>query len=689
MREHARSSPTRPNPITWLRQSLSRRLAAPVFPDDEAKTYHASVLNFVLLTSTAAMVVLTLIDVTTAYPSPALIGLELFSLGVLVVAREAVRRGHVRVVSIAVVVFSLVSLTLANIIFGTVRGPSAAGYLLLIVAASLLFSERGLSVTVLASGLCVVGLLIAEANGLIGANVYSPEEVEWLVLLVWMAAAAGLSYWGLRTTRSALARAEQELAARRAAEAALVVAKEQAEAANRAKGTFLANMSHELRTPLNAILGFSDLITRDPNLTDVQHENLTIITRSGEHLLSLINDVLDMAKIDAGRLTLQEQDFDLHSLLIDLIELFRARAEAKGLTLILTQWPDVPQFVHGDESKLRQVLLNLLGNAVKFTTVGIVELSVQRSEDRLRFAVQDTGAGIAPADLVAIFEPFVQVGSGRAMSHGTGLGLPISRELVQLMGGALTASSAGIAGEGSRFEFDLPLAPVTGAETTGPLTPGRRAIGLAPGQPQVGMLVAEDHAESRKLLADLLTTLGFAVRTAENGAEAVAIWEAWQPHLIWMDMRMPVMDGHEATQRIKATAQGQQTVIVAVSASVLSGEHSAVLADGCDDFVGKPYREEEIVACLIKHLGVQMIYADAAPSAAATDALLAFDLTALPAGWVVQARQAVVAADAKQLLQLAADVEGSQPALAAALREWVDNFDYDAILGLVNETTAV
>ena len=344
--------------------------------------------------------------------------------------------------------------------------------------------------------------------------------------------------------------------------------------------------------------------------------------------------------------------------------------------------------------QLRQVLINLVGNAIKFTPSGDVDLRVepiaaQETDDicRLRFVVQDTGPGIASDDLAAIFEPFVQTANGSATPGGTGLGLPISRQFAHLMGGNLTASSAGIPGAGSRFEVVLPLrlVPVTDAPPAQPAST-QHAIGLEPGQPDYRLLVAEDHAESQQLLAELLTQLGFAVRTAENGAEAVAAWEKWQPHLIWMDMRMPVMDGHAATRRIKATAQGQQTVIVAVSASVLSDERSAVLAAGCDDFLQKPYREEEIVAQLVKHLGVRFVYAEPSSGNSPNHVEDASDWSAadLPAGWTDRIRQAALIADMERMLRLAAEVDATAPVVARSMRAWIDDFDYDAILRAVD-----
>ncbi len=319
-----------------------------------------------------------------------------------------------------------------------------------------------------------------------------------------------------------------------------------ADAANRAKSDFLANMSHELRTPLGVILGFSQLMNQSQDLSQEHRESLEIIRRNGEHLLSLINDVLDMSKIEAGRLTLNEQHFDLYHLLDDMENMFRPRAEEKGLQLVFARVPELARQVRTDETKLRQVLINLLNNAIKFTkkgSVSVVSEQLQGIKDNellpLRFEVRDTGPGIDPEELDEVFEAFAQTKTGRDAQEGTGLGLPISRRFAQLMGGDLTVSSE--TGQGSVFQFDI-HARASKADDIPASGPVRRVVALEPGQPCFRILLVDDKQDNRALLIKLLDPLGFEIHEAENGQEAVRRWESQRPHLIWMDMRMPVMN---------------------------------------------------------------------------------------------------------------------------------------------------
>ncbi len=400
----------------------------------------------------------------------------------------------------------------------------------------------------------------------------------------------------------------------------LIQAKEAAECANRAKSEFLSKMSHELRTPLNAILGFTQVLARDNTLKPAQQKQLGIIKRSGEHLLSLINDVLEMSKIEAGRTTLNENRFDLYRLLSSLQEMLHLKAHSKGLQLTFNYSPDTPRYVRTDESKLRQILINLIGNAIKFTSSGAVTLRVGRSHKSdvtshkgesapgslfLHFEVEDTGPGIAADELDTLFEPFVQTKTGKMSQEGTGLGLPITRQFVQLLGGNITVSST--LGEGTIFKFDVKvtLAPAAEIQTA---TSTRQAIALAPNQRTYRILVVDDRGESRQLLLHLLSRLGFEVREAENGQQAVALWDSWQPHLILMDMRMPVMDGYEATKQIKSHLKGQATVIIALTASAFEEDRTMILSAGCDDFVRKPFQEEVLLEKIATHLGVRYVY---------------------------------------------------------------------------------
>jgi signal transduction histidine kinase/DNA-binding response OmpR family regulator len=488
-------------------------------------------------------------------------------------------------------------------------------------------------------------------------------------------------------------------------------AQEAAEAANTAKSAFLANMSHELRTPLNAILGFTQLMSRDPNLMPGQQENLEIVSRSGMHLLTLINDVLEMSKIEAGRTVLAEHSFDLHRMLEELETMFRLRASDRGLALRFVTAEDMPQYVRADESKLRQVLINLLGNAVKFTEEGGITLRVVvdhqgTSEDSkdgrcpLHFEVEDTGPGISADDLDILFDPFVQTGAtsvrenGRGFTEGTGLGLPISRQFVRLMGGEITVRSE--IGRGSVFAFTVDVA-LTDASEVHVDEPAREVIGLEPGQqaPDGGpyrLLVVEDRVANRQLLVKLLASLGsppqgFAVREATNGEEALEVWEAWRPHLIWMDMRMPVMDGYETTQRIKATPQGQETVIIALTASAFEEDRVEVLDVGCDDFVRKPFRSAEIFDKLAQHLGVRYIYEETASPAEmgarakslAQAGLTSQALAALSPDLRHRLAQAVTETDMLRITDIIAEIRDHDGALADALKSLADDFEYDKI----------
>jgi signal transduction histidine kinase len=569
------------------------------------------------------------------------------------------------------------------------------------------------------------------------------------------------------------------------AEEALRQAKEAAEAANRAKSVFLANMSHELRTPLNAILGFTQLMTRDPLLTADQRDNLDTISASGEHLLTLINDVLEMSKIEAGREALDQHSFDLHHLLDGLEAMFHLRAAEKGLQLLFERAPEVPRYVRTDESKLRQVLINLLGNAVKFAQEGGVTLRVgydpnplpnpppgkgrelsplllpgggpgkgsdslplpgggpgkgsdslplpgagpgrgsdslplpgagpgkgsdslplpgggpgkgpnslplsggglgKGSGPRLMFEVEDSGPGISPADLENIFNPFVQVVRKQGPQEGTGLGLSISRQFVRLMGGDIRVSSQ--PGQGSLFKFDVQveLADAAEVETRQPL---RRVIGLEPGQPVYRLLVAEDRDSNRKVLVKLLASLGFEVREAVNGQAALEVWQRWKPHLIWMDMRMPVLDGCGATQQIKATSEGRSTVVIALTASAFEEDRKMILSAGCDGFVRKPFRAEEIFDVLAKHLGVRFIYAagpEPAPAGPTEDeqALLTpAALAGLPGEWRAELSRAAAQADADVVIDLIERLRPQRGPLADALTRLVHDFRFDVLMDLM------
>jgi len=479
----------------------------------------------------------------------------------------------------------------------------------------------------------------------------------------------------------------------------LTIAKESADASNQAKSAFLAKMSHEFRTPLNAILGFAQVMGRDSSLSSTQQEQLKIINQSGEHLLNLVNDVLEMSKIESGKAVLNATHFDLLKILEALKNRLQIKARLKGLELQIKVEDRVPHYVYGDEKKLGQVLVNLVDNGIKFTAQGSVTLEVQLLQasvslgdpHRVRFMVADTGIGIAPENRETLFKPFVQSKGSAPLSEfwqnaqeGTGLGLAISRHFVELMGGQLRVDST--VGVGSVFCFEIPL-QLGQAESIASPRPRQTITELAPDQPIYRILVVDDERDQRLLMLHLLTQVGFEVQTAENGEEAIALWRSWQPHLILMDLRMPVLNGLEATHEIKSTLQGQATVIMAMTGHVFENDRQEVLAAGCDDVLRKPVLEERLLEKIAHHLGVRYLYetcslaSDLEPVETTNSSVIISSINlpwpSLSSDHLWALYQSATAADHESILTLIEDMDN--PSISQWLMERVHDFEFETI----------
>lgn len=535
---------------------------------------------------------------------------------------------------------------------------------------------------------------------------------------------------------------QQEIIERRKAE-------KTAEAASKAKSDFVANMSHELRTPLNAILGFTQLMNRDKCLSDEQQEYLEIINHSGEYLLGLIDDVLELSKIESGRFLLNLNSFDFYRFLDSIEEMFQMKAEQNGLYLMILVSSAVPQYIKTDQQKLRGCLINLIGNAIKFTQSGGVLLRVKLGNERadikigngkengvdeklspiphsplptpesLIFEVEDTGSGIAPDEIDTIFQAFAQTETGRKCEEGAGLGLAITQKFVQMMGGEITVSST--VDRGTIFRFNIKLRLADKSEIIAKLQ--QRVIGLEPNYESYRILVVDDTRENRLLLIKLLQPIGFEVIEAENGEEAITQWLAFQPHLIWMDTRMPIMNGIQATQEIRSRERGammrgeieaeteggkiednsqsnrespipnRHTIIIALSASAFEERRGELLSAGCDDFVRKPFTEEVIFDKISQYLGVRYVYEDLPESTKVhrtfntvsekSDSFLLEKMAIMPSIWLRELEKATKNLDEDMVLHLIEQIPESNKSLAEGLRDLLDNFRLDIILRLV------
>jgi PAS domain S-box-containing protein len=478
-----------------------------------------------------------------------------------------------------------------------------------------------------------------------------------------------------------------DIAAQKEAAATMLQAKMAAEQANRAKSVFLANMSHELRTPLNAILGFAQVMERDSRIPADELKNLATINRSGQHLLALINDILEISRIEAGRLSVSLTALDLPDLLDNTVDSMLLRAQAKNLRLRLDMAADLPQHVESDISKLRQILLNLLSNAVKFSKQGeivlaatVLQTGIESPLDHkqhaiLEFTVSDSGLGISARELDRIFAPFYQTDAGIQQGEGTGLGLAISREYARLLGGELAAERQ--PGAGSVFRLKL---PVTLAGPLPEVTDQGRVQHLSAGQPVYRVLVAEDEPVNQELLRMILADVGFEVRVAGDGRAAIEQFQQWQPHFIWMDMRMPEMDGMEATRAIRAMAEGGRVPIVAFTASAFEEEKQEILDAGCDDVLTKPLEENRLFELMERYLGVR--FEREAPIAAATQNPVSFAV--LPAPTFQQLREAATALDAETIRGIAADLAPTHADLSHHILDLVDSYRFDRLLELLD-----
>jgi CheY-like chemotaxis protein len=496
---------------------------------------------------------------------------------------------------------------------------------------------------------------------------------------------------------------EQDLALNNSSDLA---AEKAAQTVNPEPYILLANMSHELRSPLNAILGFAQIMEQELSMTIASQENLAIIHRSGEDLLSIINDVVDLAKIEINRLTLEHNKVDFQAWLDNIEQSLKFLARDQGWEFSLVRQHNLPQGICIDDRRLRQVLRNIIDYclfestpstqtstmiSLQVTSSSLEEASQQQSgtKHNLLFQVENAAAVLNSSELASLFDPIARVRQEKGSTASSSLNLPLSRKLAQLMGGDISVSHSSISGTGILFNLEI-QAKSAQAEASQIQSTLRRIIGLESNQTKYRILIVDDSKTNRMIMSRLLEPVGFEIEEAVNGKEAIDIWLRWQPHMIWMDLRMPVMNGYEATERIKSYAHTWHTPIVALSASTLEEEKSLFKAAGCDDFVGKPFSENVIFDKIAQHLGIRYVYEAVSPTSQnnfrSKFKLTADTLKIMPNQWLNQLELAALMLDRDALNQLLQQIPAEHVDFKNALQKQINDFDFDEILSLITSS---